>query len=261
MKTTLIDALKRAGNIQVQSFGNSMEYSVKESISSIVTEVDINSEKTIIEVVLSTFPNHNILSEECGYIDNHSNYTWVIDPIDGTSNFAAGIPWFGILIAVFDSGIPIMGGAYLPVSQNLYFAEKGNGAFLNGKLLKMENQELSKALFAFSTDYTTDGNYLNEGVKLYKYMVQHSRNIRCTNSLVDMLYVAEGKFGGCINMFTKIWDIAFPYLLITEAGGLFKDLNLNKIVFDLNPNGMYKNYGIVAGSESIIESVKGFLGS
>ena len=81
------------------------------------------------------FPGHNIISEEAGYIDNNSEYTWVIDPLDGTSNFASGIPWFGVLITLFKKNEPIMAGAYLPVQDILYFAEAGKGAFRNGQPL------------------------------------------------------------------------------------------------------------------------------
>jgi myo-inositol-1(or 4)-monophosphatase len=256
MKQVLIEALKKAGKIQLNYFGKTHREIAKESISSIVTEVDIESEKCIIETIISAYPNHSIISEERGYIDNHSNYTWVIDPIDGTSNFAAGIPWFEVLIALFENNIPVLGGAYLPVSGDLYMAEKGKGAHLNDKKLHIPDKELSNVLFAFSTDYSADADYQNFGICLYQFLVQNARNVRCTNSLVDALLVAEGKLGGCINMFTKIWDIAATYLIVKEAGGIFKNLNFTEINFDLNPQNMLKNYGIVAGSNSVVRSIE-----
>ena len=116
-----------------------------------------------------------------------------------------------------------MGGAYLPVPDLLYFAEKGKGAFRNDKPLTMLKKELKNSLIAFSVDYTDDEVFLNRGLEIYKYIVKNSRNIRSTNSLVDFVYVAEGKFGGCINLFTKVWDIAAPLLIINEAGGIMTD--------------------------------------
>jgi myo-inositol-1(or 4)-monophosphatase len=229
---------------------------VKESISSVVTEVDIKSEKKIIEIISSAYPMHNILSEECAYINNQSNYTWVIDPIDGTSNFAAGIPWFGVLIALLENGNPVMAGAYLPVSGDLYFAELGKGSFLNDASIILSDKDLSKVLFAFSTDYTNDDKLLVKSSELYKYLVQHVRNIRCTNSLVDFLMVAEGKLGGCLNLYTKIWDIAATYLIIKEAGGEFKNLDFSNIKFELNPRLLFKNYPVIAGNQSVIRCIE-----
>ena len=86
---------------------------------------------------MKRFPVHNIISEESGFSNRKSKYTWVIDPLDGTSNFASSIPWFGVLIALFENNIPVMGGAYLPVLNQMYIAEKGKGALLNGKPFRM----------------------------------------------------------------------------------------------------------------------------
>jgi myo-inositol-1(or 4)-monophosphatase len=256
MESTLVSALKQAGQIQLESFGNDMNESVKESISSVVTEVDIKSEKAIIEIILSAFPKHNILSEECGYINNHSNYTWVIDPIDGTSNFAAGIPWFGVIIALLDKGLPVMGGSYMPFTNDLYFAELGKGAFLNNNQIHVTNKELKDVLFSFSTDYTNDEVSLNKSISLYRFIIQNSRNVRCTNSVLDYNYVAEGKLGGCINMYSKIWDIAAPYVLIKEAGGIFKGLDFNEIKFELSSEQMFKNYSVLTGNSTIMQFIE-----
>jgi len=261
MKSVLIEALKQAGQIQLEYFGKDMQEVVKESISSIVTEIDIESEKCIIENIISAYPNHNIISEECGYINNLSNYTWVIDPIDGTSNFAAGIPWFGVLIAIFENNIPVLSGAYLPVSDDLYIAEKGKGSFLNGQKLQIPDKELCNILFAFSTDYSSNKDYQDFGIGLYQFLIQNSRNVRSTNSLVDALFVAETKLGGCINMFAKIWDIAATYLIVKEAGGIFKSLNLEDIKFDLSQQGLQKNYGILAGSAASIKNIENYIKS
>src|SRR4030042_6478951 len=115
MKNLLISALKVSGKTLLGYFNKPLKTKQKESQSSIVTEADIESENVIINLIKARFPGHNIISEESGFTDNKSEFTWVIDPLDGTSNFASGIPWFGILIALFKHNTPVAAGAYLPV--------------------------------------------------------------------------------------------------------------------------------------------------
>lgn len=254
MKDLLISALKISGELLLGYFDKPVIENMKESQSSIVTEADLESEKTIISLIREKRPQHNIISEEYGFINNRSNYTWIIDPLDGTSNFASGIPWFGILISIFYKNTPVMGGAYLPVQKSLYFAEAGKGAFKNGEPLQLiKNRELKDTLFAFCVDYTEDTAYLNQGMELYKHIVRSSRNIRSTNSLIDFLYVAEGKFGGVLNLYTKVWDISGLGLIISEVGGIIKNVNGSKISYSIGEKILEENFPIVAGSTGIVE--------
>ena len=186
----------------------------------------------------------------------NSKFTWVIDPLDGTSNFAASIPWFGVLIALLEEGRPILGGAYLPVEDKLYFAEKGKGAFLNETQFMMTTKaDLRNSLFSFNVDFTDNERVLDDSVDIYKNLVRSVRNIRCTNSLVDFLYVAEGKFGGVINLFTKVWDIAALGLIIEEAGGAMKYANGEKIVFILDEMISMANFPVIAGPGVIMDEL------
>jgi len=256
MIDTLKSALMTAGDIQLRHFDRPIETLEKESISSVVTHVDLESERQIIKIIQADFPSHNIISEECGFIDHKSDYTWIIDPIDGTSNYAAGIPWFGVLIALLEKQNPVLAGAYLPVQKSLYLAEAGKGSTLNGGSIHVSELDLKNTLFTFSTDYTDDQNYLNKGIDLYKFTVMNSRNVRTTNSLVDLMYVAEGKIGGCINLFNKVWDIAAPYLIISEAGGIVKSLTGQALLFEINQKTMYKNYSVMATTQKIYENFR-----
>ena len=256
MKDLLITALKFSGEKLLEYFNKPIEIKQKESQSSIVTEADIESEAIIIGLIQKRFPEHNIISEERGFINNRSEYTWIIDPLDGTSNFASGIPWFGILISVFKENTPVMGGAYLPVQDILYFAESGKGAFRNGKPLpKLENKDLKDSLIAFCVDYTEDIAFLNRGIEIFKYIVKGSRNIRSTNSLIDFIYVAEGKFGGVLNLYTKVWDISGLGLIISEAGGLMKNIDGNDIQFSIGEELVEENFPVITGSRQIVESI------
>lgn len=257
MKETLIRALKESGKILLNSFGSDTGFRMKESQSSIVTAADLKSDELIVRIIGETFPGHNIISEESGFINNGSELTWVIDPLDGTSNYASALPWFGVLITLFKNKAPVMGGAYLPVQEVLYFAEKGKGATRNGLPLIIRRQtELINSLFAFSVDYTEDKALLMKCINIYKNIVKASRSIRSTNSLVDFLNVAEGKFGGCINLFTRIWDISGLGLIISEAGGTVKDINGEDIIFSLDNNPGEINYAVMAGSDEIITEIK-----
>ncbi len=257
MKNLLISALRVSGETLLEYFNRPIEIKQKESQSSIVTEADIISETIIINLIRESFPGHNIVSEERGFINNNSEYTWIIDPLDGTSNFASGIPWFGVLISLLKNNTPVMGGAYLPVQDILYFAEAGNGVFRNGEPLPMlKNKTLKDSLFAFCVDYTEDMAFLNRGIEIYKYILKGSRNIRSTNSLIDFIYVAEGKFGGVLNLYTKVWDISALGLIISEAGGLMKNIDGNDIQFSVGEEIIKENFPVIAGSRPIIEALK-----
>jgi len=255
MKSTLTECLKKAGEIQKKNFQNIESFKLKEKISSIVTEVDFQCDRVIIETISKNYPDHNILTEENGFIDKQSDLTWVVDPLDGTSNYVAGLSWFGVLISILENNVPVMSGAYLPIEEKLYFAEKGKGSFLNEKKLTVRDSKLENSLVAFSTDYTADTEYLEMGIDIYKMLVTKSRNVRATNCLVDLLNVPENKFGGCINLFSGIWDIAAPYLIIKEAGGVIKDLQGNDILFKPNAEMLNENYPIIAGTNSVVKSI------
>ncbi|MGE5420282.1 MAG: inositol monophosphatase family protein [Chloroflexota bacterium] len=257
MKDTLVEALRISGNILLQYFRKPLTENVKESQSSIVTEADYASDAAIKELITGKFPGHNIISEETGFIDNGSDYTWIIDPLDGTSNFAAGIPWFGVLITLFRGNRPELAGAFMPASDMMYVAERGKGATRNGEPVNiMKEKELRESLFAFCVDYTEDAEFLNRGLDVYKYIVRNSRNIRSTNCLLDFIFVAEGNFGGVLNLYTKIWDIAGLGLLIQETGGVMKNIDCNEIEFKLTANISEVNFPVIAGNKAIVRSIE-----
>jgi myo-inositol-1(or 4)-monophosphatase len=256
MKDVLIAALQTAGTELLKVFGTQIESTQKESQSSIVTKADLKSDALIVKIISDKYPDHNILSEEGGFRNRGSEYTWVIDPLDGTSNFASAIPWFGVLIALFKDSSPIMGGAYLPVTDQLFIAEKGKGAFRNGVQIYLDkNKTLKNSLVAFAVDYTDNTEELDNSLSIYRNLVLSARNIRATNCLVDFLNVSEGKFGACINLFTRIWDIAPLGLIISEAGGKLKDISGSEVNYVFNEGTMEQNFPVMAGSESIINEI------
>jgi myo-inositol-1(or 4)-monophosphatase len=256
MKKTLIKVIKIAGKELLEAFGSQIESTQKESISSIVTQVDIKTDALITGMLAERFPSHNILSEEGGFNDKNSKYTWVIDPLDGTSNFASAIPWFGVLITLFEQQEAVLAGAYLPFSDSLYIAEKGKGATKNGSLFVMdENKTLKNSLVAFATDYSDNISELNNSLAVYRRLLQQARNVRATNSLIDFLFTAEGKFGACINLCTRIWDISGLSLIIAEAGGEMRFADGSELKFLLNKEAVNQNYPVIAGCKSIIGEI------
>jgi len=261
LKKVMFEACHLAGELQLKNFTQAIQSTKKESISSIVTFVDLASEKLIIDHIKKGFPTHNILSEESGFENNNSDITWVIDPLDGTSNYSAGLPWFGVLIAVMEKSLPILGAAYLPVDNQLYFAQKGKGAFLNNQPIKVSQEAISECLVAFSTDYCKNETCLNNGVEIYKYLVQHSRNVRTTNSLIDLVNVANGKMGACVNLFNGIWDIAATSLIIEEAGGKICSIDGSPLRLNISSERLKQNYAIISGNSNAYNMLRTFIAS
>jgi myo-inositol-1(or 4)-monophosphatase len=159
-------------------------------------------------------------------------------------------------MTIFRENTPIIGGAYLPVQDILFFAESGKGAFRNGvQLPKLMKKDLKNALFAFCVDYTEDEAFLNKGIEIFKKIVKGSRNIRSTNSIIDFIYAAEGKFGGVLNLYTKIWDISGLGIILSEAGGVMKNINGNDIKFELCERISEENFPVIAGTKEIVYSI------
>ncbi len=249
-------ALKEASEIIMSKFGGMIEGTLKENQSSVVTEMDVAAERKIAHLISQKYPNHSIIGEEKGAVLTGSEYTWIIDPIDGTSNYAAGVPWFGTLIALMRHDQPYAAGAYLPVYDLLYYAELGKGAFCNDQPIHVsEEPDLKKLLFAYATDYSEDDHKTKLETDLLNLIIKNVRNIRATNCLVDFVYVADGRIGGYINHASKIWDIAAPFLIIKEAGGRMTDIHGQHLRFGLSINDYLKNYQIIAGGSNCFDRI------
>lgn len=249
---TLLSALLKGGEALMTHLGKTSAATVKESISSVVTEADLASEKVILEILHDTPEPYNIITEESGHIDKGSEFTWVVDPLDGTSNFAAGLPWFGVIIALFYKDIPILGGMHLPVSRDIYVTEQGKGSWKNGETIRLTDSEmLEEQLVAYSFDFSDTPGKTESEMEILKILSKRVRNIRSTNSLVDFCYTADGRLGAVLNQTTKIWDIATPWLMISEAGGKVTDIQGKEIQFDLSAGAFDRNYTILASGAKL----------
>ena len=253
---TIKTALKKASEILLEGYGERIEGKVKENQSSIVTDMDIAAERAITHIISQKYPDHGIIGEEKGAVLTGSPFTWIIDPIDGTSNYAAGIPWFGTLIAVLEHDQPYAAGAYLPVYDLLYYAERGKGTFKNGERCHAASGDrLRDYLFAYSTDWSDNPERTRKETDLLAELIGRVRNIRSTNCLIDFCFVADGRLGGCLNHATKIWDIAVPYLLINEAGGKMSNLDGSSVNFDLSRARYDRNYSVLAAGSDLYGEV------
>jgi myo-inositol-1(or 4)-monophosphatase len=228
LKTTLLNAVQ-AGAAQLQHYFNGkFEISNKEGINNLVTEADHASEKAIIEIIQQQHPDHFILSEETGEIQTASEYKWIIDPIDGTVNFANGIPLCCVSIAVEKEGSMILGAVYNPLMNELYFAQKGLGATLNGKKISVGTKSsVAKSCLVTGFPYT----YLdseNGPLQVFEKLIRQGIPVRRLGSAaIDLCWVAAGRFDGFYEHKLQAWDSAAGFLMVEEAGGKITDFEGN----------------------------------
>ena len=256
MKSTVIECATSAGKLLLQHFGRVQGVRVKEGQSSIVTESDLASEQHILRLIRARFPDHNIVAEETGFQDRGSAHTWVVDPLDGTSNFAVGLPWFGVMVSVLERGSPVLAAMYLPMEDRLYLAEPGRGTTRNGEPVRVTAEtRWPHLLCAYGMDSSPDEERVRQQGLLLGSLVQLARNVRATNSLVDFACTIDGRLGACVNLNTKIWDIAAPALLFPEAGGQMTDLRGQPITFALDARCCDQSYAVVGGSPALCRQV------
>lgn len=229
IKETLINATEAGARVLEFYFNNKdLKISHKDGINNLVTEADHASEKAILETIKQAFPNHFILSEEIGEITMDSSYKWIIDPIDGTINYAHGIPICCVSIGLEWNGNMIMGAVYNPFLKEFYFAEKGHGAFLNEERILVSNEtEVIKSCLVTGFPYT----YLdmeNGPLECFDRFIRKGIPVRRLGSAaMDLCWVAAGRFDGFYEHKLNAWDSAAGYLLVEEAGGKVTDFKGN----------------------------------
>jgi len=229
----MIKAAEKASKSIIRDFGEIEKLQVsKKGPRDFVTKTDKHVEKILIEELSKTKKNYSFLTEETGVIKNKDKEnTWIIDPIDGTTNFLHGIPHFAISIALKSKDELLSGLIFDPIKDEMFFAEKDKGAFLNNQRLRVSNKNLLEECL-FSSD--------NEGVKF------SNLNMRCSGSAaLDLAYVASGRLDGYFQNKINLWDVAAGALMIKEAGGIVNDID----EFDIN------NINIKASSIAIYDKM------
>jgi myo-inositol-1(or 4)-monophosphatase len=191
-----------------------------------VTEVDHAVEADIIQTLQMSFPQHAVLAEESGRTgDANATHEWIIDPIDGTTNFIHGLPHYAIAIALRVEGVVTQACVFAPATNDLYTASKGEGAFLNNRRLRVSKRlRLNEALLAASFARGSFSNHPSLQRVIGELSVNAAGVRRLGSTVLDLAYVAAGRLDACFSIGPKPWDIATGQLLVTEAGGLFSDI-------------------------------------
>jgi len=230
MVNVALTAARKSGNYLCQAFdrGDPLEITSK-GRNDFVTQVDQKSEAILVEALLTTYPDHGILTEESGQIGNpHSEYQWIIDPLDGTTNFIHHIPHFAISMAVKKNNQLEHAVVFNPMLQEEFTASRGYGAQLNNKRLRVSQcHSLESALLATGFPFHTDNlNYLDDYMAMLKHFLPQTAGIRRAGAAaLDLAYTAAGRYDGYWELGLKPWDVAAGALLIQEAGGLIGDIN------------------------------------
>ena len=250
LKQTLLKATEAGARQLLHFFNGQFEISNKEGINNLVTEADHAAEKAIFEVIREDYPEHFILSEETGKIIQDSSYKWIIDPIDGTVNFANGIPICCVSIGIEQDGQMILGAVYNPFMNELFFAQHGFGATLNDKRIHVSKKDsLIKSCLVTGFPYT----YLdmeNGPLQIFEKLIRKGIPVRRLGSAaIDLCWVAAGRFDGFYEHKLQAWDSAAGFLIVEEAGGKVTD-------FAGNPYSPYQPHIIATNGQIHDELLK-----
>ena len=221
-------AAMKGGEILRREFDTPMQWETKEGRHNLVTEWDKKVEQIIIRFIKSHFPKHAFIAEESGESGEKEGIQWLIDPIDGTINFAHGIPLFSISIAAIFHSEVLASVVYQPITKELFIAEKGNGAYLNGKQLKVSRTAiLDSAIVATGFPYNVHENPLY-CLNHFNTFAQMGIPVKLLGSgALELAYVAAGRFDAFLSVSLHSWDYSAGKLLIEEAGGQFSDFEGN----------------------------------
>ena len=222
-----IRAARSAGNLLVRYFDrvDTLKIDTK-GMNDFVTEVDRAAEQVIIEVLRKTYPSHGILAEESGNQPGESDYQWIIDPLDGTTNYLHGFPQFSISIALRNKGVLEQALVYDPLREEMFTASRGGGAQLNDRRIRVSSRKsLDGALLGTGFPYR-ERAHLDAYLGMLKVLISETAGIRRPGSAaLDLAYVASGRVDGFWELGLSQWDIAAGALLVKEAGGVVSDFN------------------------------------
>ncbi len=222
-KKLAYDAGKMALTYQKKGFS----VSTKSSDIDLVTDVDKICDEFIVQTITTHFPDHSILSEESGLKEGTGDYKWIIDPIDGTTNFAHGLPLFAVSIAVVHKGQPIIGVVEIPALGETFWGQQGKGAFIGMKPIKVSQVgDLKKSLLATGFPYDRNGSRYKKTMELFDQFYAAGQGVRRFGSAaLDLCFVAAGRFDGFWEYDLQPWDVAAGKIILEEAGGMVTNMD------------------------------------
>ncbi len=245
MLKTALEAAHIAGDILKQGLGTLTKDQIQlKAQGEFLSESDLKAEKAVIECIRKVYPDHRIYAEESGKTVGDSPYQWVIDPLDGTTNYVKSIPHYSVSIALAYEDKPIVAVVYDPEHEELFQAEKGKGSFLNGNRLQVrEPDEMTRTVLSTGFPYRSH-TYIDEYMDVFKKILVKTAGIRRLGSAaLDLSYIASGRFEGFWELLLKPYDFLAGVLILQEAGG---------VVTDFRGEERYLQSGnIVAGTPSV----------
>jgi myo-inositol-1(or 4)-monophosphatase len=240
----IVEMAREAGDILRQGYGTNLRVERKGTID-LVTEIDYRSESFLLEAIHEKFPEHKVLTEESDGLQGGDGHIWYLDPLDGTINYAHGIPIFSVSIAYARENQLVLGVVYDPMRDECFSAERGNGAWLNGRPLGVSAvSELEHSLLVTGFYYDTWTNPDNNLDHFVNFTLKTQGVRRLGSAAIDLCYVAAGRFEGYWELRLNAWDIAAGALIAQEAGALVTDIHGQD-------NLLTKPYSIVAAAPNV----------
>ena len=246
MLNIAIRAARSAGDHIVRKMNKLPDLIIEQKgVNDFVSEVDRQAEEKIIETLLTSFPNHGILAEESGEIEGSEEFRWIIDPLDGTTNYLHGFPHFAVSIACQHKGRLEHGVIYDPIKQELFSASRGDGAMLNNKRIRVTHIKSTQGALLGTGFPFRHHNKLEEFLKIFSEFFTSASDIRRAGSAaLDLAYVAAGRLDGFWESGLSAWDIAAGALIVREAGGITTDYEGNENYLELGQ--------VISGNPKII---------
>jgi myo-inositol-1(or 4)-monophosphatase len=243
IKKVAVEAVKKTGKILLKKFNSFDRHDVRlKNNREAVTEADLQSEKMIINAIQNNFLGHSVLSEEVGFMDNKSEYLWILDPIDGTTSFTEHSPLWCISLAVAREQDLILGIVYIPVLDELFVAQKGQGATLNGRKIQVSNITNGKVLNTFC--HARGDKDINRMLKYFNYQKKEHANCQQLGSAaIELCFVASGRIDSFVAFGANAWDVSAGALMVGEAGGRVTDFT--------GKDWTIKSYDILASNGKI----------
>lgn len=245
------ECAREAGKIQLSYFrGGHLNVETKFNLHDVVTVADKESERYIVGEIAKTYPDHAVLGEESGMHAGHSDYRWVIDPLDGTTNYSQGLPVFAVSIALQYRGETLLGVVYAPYLDELYEACRGQGATLNGRPIRVsEKSEMARSVVATGFPIDKDRNPDNNLDNLSRILPRVRGVRRMGSAAYDLCSVAAGFLDGYWELNLHEWDVCAGALIVAEAGGEVRSFRNDR------------NVSIVAGAPAMVAQLSALLSS